>query len=162
METQARTKTPITGREGAEIELNVAADWTKNYRDRYPGQTISQFFGIETLQHILKQPGCMGIRIYYANSKPLTGWQRLMVSTANSLKKMAGAHGEDHVILSAVTREGFDMLPGSPNAPMELKTMSATSSGSTGDGSSSILLEQAHPCPGSVGCPQNALTGSKS
>ncbi|MGZ3778896.1 MAG: hypothetical protein ACXVAZ_14635 [Mucilaginibacter sp.] len=161
METQARTNSPITGREGAEIELNVAADWTKNHRDRYPGRTISQFFGIETLQRILKQPGCMGVRIYYANSKPLSGWQRLMVSTANSLKKMAGAYGEEHVILAAVTKEGFDMLPGSNNAPKELKMMAATS-GSSGSGSDSagVLLEQAHPCPGSANCPKNALTGS--
>jgi len=37
-------KSPITGKEGSPIELKKAASWTKNYRERHPGQAISQFF----------------------------------------------------------------------------------------------------------------------
>ena len=37
METQARTS-PITGKEGAEIKLSVAAEWTKNHRERHSPQ----------------------------------------------------------------------------------------------------------------------------
>ncbi|MBS1526962.1 MAG: hypothetical protein JST19_15005 [Bacteroidetes bacterium] len=158
METQERTA-PITGREGAEIDVKIAAEWTKNYRDRHPGQTISQFFGIELLQNLLQQPGCMGIRIYYANSEPVNDWHCAMMADPNFAKNMADAHGQDHLILTGVTKEGLDMFPGGARGAHELKTMSATTSGSTSD-SGGLLVEQAHPCPGSVGCPQNALTGN--
>lgn len=159
METQARTA-PITGKEGAEIDITTAAEWTKNHRLRSPGGTLSQFFGSENIRKILDQPGCMGIRIYYANSEPLTGWQKFMVSLSHSLLRSANAHGTSHVILSGVTSDGLDLLPAANSQPKELKLMSATTSGSSTGSDSGVLLEQAHPCPGSVGCPQNALTGS--
>ena len=111
METQARTS-PITGKEGAEIELQLAAEWTKNHRERHPHGSISQFFGIEILQRLLQQPGCLGIRIYYANSQKLNGWQKFILALANFLKKsVAGAVGEDHFILVGATAEGLDQLP---------------------------------------------------
>ncbi|HVS92796.1 MAG TPA: hypothetical protein VHE59_12220 [Mucilaginibacter sp.] len=159
METKERTA-PITGKEGAEIDIKTAAEWTKNYRDRHPGQTISQFFGIELLQKLLQQPGCMGIRIYYANSEPVNDWHCKMMTEPAFAKNMTDAHGQDHLILAGVTKEGLDLLPGGHNVP-EIKTMAVTagSSSSTSD-SGGLLVEQAHPCPGSVGCPQNALTGN--
>lgn len=159
METPVR-KGPITGTEGAEIELNVAAEWTKNHRDRHPDVPISQFFGIEIVQRLIQQPGCLGIRIYNSNSEKLNGWQHFIVGIANFLKKhIAGAVGVDHFILVGVTETGMDQLPGDNTAnvatgaiePHALKAM--TSSGS-------ILVEQSHPCPGSAGCPQNVLTGN--
>lgn len=158
METQERTA-PITGKEGAEIDISTAAEWTKNHRHRAPGGTLSQFFGSENIRKILDQPGCMGIRIYYANSEPLSGWQKFMVSLSHSLLRSANAHGRSRVILSGVTSDGLDLLPGSNAQPKDLKLMSATSGSSSGN-DSGVLVEQAHPCPGSVGCPQNALTGS--
>ncbi|MDB5153835.1 MAG: hypothetical protein JWR54_2586, partial [Mucilaginibacter sp.] len=93
METQERISL-LTGKEGAEIAVNLAADWTKNYRNRNRGSVISQFFGFEILQRILQQPDCIGIRIYYANSKPLNAWQRFILSIANFLiKDVANAEG---------------------------------------------------------------------
>src|SRR5579863_1727221 len=160
METTAKTS-PITGKEGAEIELNIAAEWTKNHRERYPHNSISQFFGNQILQKLLDQPGCLGIRIYYANSQKLNGWQKFILSIANFLKKsIAGAVGEDHFILVGATAEGLDMLPNDNKidtsevyAPMTATADSASS------GSGGSVVEQAHPCPGSAGCPKNVLTG---
>jgi hypothetical protein len=162
METKERTS-PITGKEGAEIELHVAAEWTKNHRRRNRGGIISQFFGIEILQRLLQQPGCLGIRIYYANSKSINGWQRFILAIANFLVKVVGdAEGEMHFILTGVTKEGFDQIPGphpdpSPGAAPQIFQSNVAGVGAQPQ---SILVEQAHPCPGSVGCPQNALTNS--
>jgi len=157
METQERTSI-LSGREGAEIAVNVASDWTKNYRDRNPGGVISQFFGFEILQRILQQPDCVGIRIYYANSKPLSGWQRFIMSIANFLiKGVANAEGEVHLVLAGVTKDALDQIPGSHTGietfALKIDTASA------GDTSSTILGEQSVPCPGGVGCPTNTLTG---
>jgi hypothetical protein len=157
METQERTSI-LTGREGAEIAVNVASDWTKNHRDRNPGGVISQFFGFEILQRILQQPDCIGIRIYYANSKPLSGWQRFIMSIANFLiKGVANAEGEVHLVLAGVTKDALDQIPGSHTGieTFALKIDAA----SAGETSSTILGEQSVPCPGGVGCPTNTLTG---
>jgi hypothetical protein len=163
METNER-KCPITGKEGAEIKVHVAADWTKNHRHRHPGGIISQFFGVDILDRILKQPNCLGIRIYYANSKPLNGWQSFIVSIANFLiKVVADAEGEKHLIITGVTEEGMDQIPehGSGNIAVAAATgqtfqaMTAQVAPYT-----NILGEQSMPCPGGAGCPQNALTGA--
>ncbi|MDB5133762.1 MAG: hypothetical protein JWP37_365 [Mucilaginibacter sp.] len=163
METKER-KSPITGNEGAEIKVHVAADWTKNHRHRHPGGIISQFFGVDILQRILQQPNCLGIRIYYANSKPLSGWQSFIMSIANFLiKVVADAEGEKHLILAGVTKEGMDQIPehGSKDVAVAAageQTFHAMTAQVTS--STNILGEQSMPCPGGAGCPQNALTGA--
>lgn len=152
METTVRA-TPITGKEGAEIELNIAAEWTKNHRERHPHNSISQFFGNQILQKLLDQPGCLGIRIYYANSQKLNGWQKFILGISNGLKKhIAGAVGEDHFILVGATAEGTDMLPQDKKVDASVDRAMTTSRDGT-------VVEQAHPCPGSAGCPKNVLTG---
>jgi len=152
METQERTSV-LTGREGAEIDIKVATDWTKNHRERNPGGVISQFFGHELLNKILQQPDCIGLRFYYANSKPASGWQRFVN------KCFPRSEGEVHLIIAGVTKEGKDQLPlpGTHIEAFSLKTSSATSDGGS---TSSTLGEQSVPCPGGIGCPQNVLTGA--
>lgn len=161
METQTK-RSPITGKEGAEIELSLAAEWTRNHRERHPHTTISQFFGNEILQRLLQQPDCLGIRIYYGNSQKLNGWQKFILSISNFLNKtVAGAVGEDHFILVGVTAEGLDQLPNKKvdEATDEAhKSLAIAAAATSSEGG--IVVEQAHPCPGSAGCPQNALTGS--
>ncbi len=149
----------ITGREGAEIDLNVAAEWTKNRRKRKPKDyTISQFFGYEILQRILNQPGCMGIRIYYANSSPLNGWQRFITAIANFLLyTVAGSEGDVHLILTGVNKDGTDQLP-PPGKNVDLKTFRNYTPADAA-AQDNTLGEQSHPCPGSAGCPTNVLTG---
>lgn len=168
METKERT-TPITGKEGCEIEVKVAAEWTRNYRERYhKGVIISQFFGAEILQRILQQPDCLGIRIYYANSKKLTGFQRFMVAIANFLKSISGAHGEIHLVLAGATKEGLDQIPASgemevssPVAQPQLFNANVAAAAPVANANTTaktILGEQSMPCPGAAGCPQNVLT----
>ena len=106
METQ-KGMDVLTGREGSEIDFKVATEWTEHHRHRTPGGVVSQFFGQEILNRILQQPGCIGIRFYYANSKPLSGWQRMVK------KCFASSEGEVHLIMAGVTKDGKDQLPGS-------------------------------------------------
>jgi hypothetical protein len=159
METTARA-TPINGKEGAEIELSIAAEWTKNHRERHPHNSISQFFGNQILQKLLDQPGCLGIRIYYANSQKLNGWQKFILSISNFLKKsIAGAAGEDHFILVGATAEGLDMLPKDNKVDTSEAYTRMTATADSSSSGSGTVVEQAHPCPGSAGCPKNVLTG---
>jgi len=53
------------GTEGGVIDLATASAWTANHRNT--GAAIyAHFYGRNILHQILDQPGCMGIRIYYA------------------------------------------------------------------------------------------------
>ncbi|AKD05688.1 hypothetical protein POKO110462_03670 [Pontibacter korlensis] len=82
------------GTEGAAIELSQAAKWTKIYRDSLAeeatagGRIKAHFFGRDILLKILKQDGCMGIRMYYAKDE--NGQKQLILVGAN-------AEGEDMV-----------------------------------------------------------------
>lgn len=56
----------FTGKEGEEFPLATAAEWTANYRAANPGDIQAHFFGMDILNKILAQPGCVGLRMYYA------------------------------------------------------------------------------------------------
>ncbi len=56
----------FTGDEAEQIPLDLAARWTRNYREKQPGETKAHFFGRNLVQKILDQEGCMGIRLFYA------------------------------------------------------------------------------------------------
>ena len=154
METQERIAV-LTGKEGSEITLAVAAEWTKNYRHRNPGDAISHFFGNDIVHKILGQSGCAGMRIYYANSKPLNGWQSFIMSIANFLvNNVAGAVGDPHLIITGVTCDGCDMLP-----PEHVEMMAFKAATGAAGASPNTLGEQSVVCPGGAGCPTNVLTG---
>jgi len=155
METQKEN--PITGREGSPIKLDVAANWTKNYRDKHPGETISQFFGKEILGKILAQENCLGIRFYYAHDKPLGSWQRFIVSVSNFILKVIGnIDGEKHLIITGVISDGNDQL--SEKGPEEVAA-APTPGLMAVAAMANTIGEQSSPCPGSPGCPKNVLTG---
>lgn len=59
----------FTGNEDHSITIQEAAELTKNYRDTVSGDDVrAGFFGKTTLQNILNQPDCVGIRFYYGLS----------------------------------------------------------------------------------------------
>jgi hypothetical protein len=78
----------LTGKEGEEWDLKLAASWTKNHREKHPELAVSHFYGKEILQKILAQEGCMGIRFYHAYDH----------------------NGNKHLILAGATADGQDML----------------------------------------------------
>lgn len=152
------TPNVLTGREGEAFDLELSAKWTQNYRDRHPGETISQFFGREIIEKILAQEDCLGIRMYYSNSDPLNGWQRAMVAISNFILKVIGnIEGEQHIIITGATSDGNDMLhtTAEPIPRAELAKVTADESSSK---PLDIVGQQAMPCPGSPGCPKNVLT----
>lgn len=152
MQTQQRPF-PVSGKEGDEINPKLASQWTRNYRSMQPNETISHLFGNEIINQILKQEGCIGLRIYYANSLPVNGWQRLVLGFSNFLRKtVANGTGEKHVILVGVENSGKDQIP---HGVLQQHTLVATGIQEP----FRILAQQAIPCPGSAGCPENELTG---
>jgi hypothetical protein len=61
---------PFTGNENHQISLHDAAELTANFRNSHPiGTTIGLFYGKASIQSILNQPNCVGIRIYYAQEQ---------------------------------------------------------------------------------------------
>jgi hypothetical protein len=147
----------ITGKEGGPIELDKAVQWTANHRLRHPKGTVSQFFGQEILNRLLNQPGSLGIRFYYANSQELTAWQKFFVAIGNFfIKVVANADGEKRVIITSVLENGEDLLPseGSQQSAMssEVQTFKLMAA-------APVVGDQSMPCPGTSGCPSNALSG---
>lgn len=157
----------LTGREGEEFDFKLATEWTKNYRDRYPGEIISQFFGRQILHRLLDQPDCVGIRMYYSHDKPLNRWQRIIVAISNFLLKVIGnLEGRPHLILVGSVKDGSDILPDSPikaegAAPL-IRTEMAAIATAAATTSKALVAQIAMPCPGSANCPQNAISGSNS
>jgi len=162
METTTTTETKqtrgvITGDEGAAIELDEAIGLTKNYRHRNPKATVSQFFGNKILNRILQQDGCLGIRIYYANSHQLSGWQSFFVGVGNFfIKVVADAEGEKKFVIVGVDENGEDQLPEDQKNDMAVsagvKTFKVANA-------SYAVADRSHPCPGSAGCPKGKLSG---
>jgi hypothetical protein len=129
-------KSPITGKEGAPIEIKQAASWTKNYRDKNPREPISQFFGKEILEKILCQEGCLGIRFYYALDN----------------------EGKKHLIITGAMSDGTDQIGGKEyEAPVGDITKNVLTAAQM---SLYTVGEMSQPCPGSAGCPTNVLTGA--
>jgi hypothetical protein len=154
MEAQQK-EVHLTGKEGEEFDLELAASWTKNYRHKHPGETVSHFFGKEILQKILAQEGCQGIRFYHAHSKPLNSWQRSIVAVSNFLTKVVGnIEGEKHLIIIGAASDGTDQIDKEVAEALsrgELKSLKVQKKYMVGD--------QSAPCPGSPGCPQGILAG---
>jgi hypothetical protein len=161
MEKQ-ENRSVITGEEGGPIDFEQAASWTANHRHRHPNETVSQFFGEKILNTILNQEGCKGIRIYYANSQRLTGWQKFFVSVGNFfIKVVANAEGEKKFVITGVTADGEDQLPGDPHKDVaggseSIKTFKLSATAPV----MNVLGDQSYPCPGSGGCPKGGLAGN--
>lgn len=147
----------LTGKEGEEFDLALSTGWTKNYRDKHPGEPISHFFGKEILQKILNQEGCVGIRIYHAHSKPLNRFHRSVIATSKFLQNVvANIQGDKHLIIVGATADGNDMLNTKPAGQLLSKTemLAAAPAAVAYD----VVGQQSAPCPGSPGCPKNNLT----
>lgn len=72
----------FSGYENHDIPLDLASQWTKNFRTANPGPNIikAHFFGKEAIDKILAQKECAGIRIYYALDE--VGKKHLIVTGA--------------------------------------------------------------------------------
>ncbi len=56
----------FTGNEDHTIPIKDAAEMNKRFRDAYPEQPKGIYFSQSTLNEILGQTGCVGIRFFFA------------------------------------------------------------------------------------------------
>ncbi len=56
----------FTGTEDHDISYEDAEKLIDNYTSSHPNEIRAHFFGRDIIEKILKQNGCVGIRIYYA------------------------------------------------------------------------------------------------
>jgi hypothetical protein len=56
------------GSDSGPIALPIARQWVKNFRDQMssPDEIRAHYFGRDVIDKMLSQPGCTGIRVYYA------------------------------------------------------------------------------------------------
>lgn len=60
---------PFTGDENHQISIHDASELTANYRNNHPNAIKALFYGKTSIQSILNQVNCVGIRIYYAQDQ---------------------------------------------------------------------------------------------
>lgn len=56
----------FNGTEGKVISLADGATMTQDWRNEHASATKAVFFGKDHIEDLLRQDGCVGIRIYYA------------------------------------------------------------------------------------------------
>lgn len=83
--------TNFDGTEGDPIDLVTAKKWASNFRETMTSSDEIQahYFGFEIIKQILEQPGCVGIRMYYALDEK----------------------GEKKLLLVGVDAQGENMIP---------------------------------------------------
>ena len=117
---------------GGPIPLEKVRLWTGNYRKINDiTATTSHFFGKELILKILKQRGCVGIRMHYALDD----------------------RGHKQLILSGVDEHGKDQLPNHINNMLKESVQpDVILAQSPGDGDYGFY-DQSWPCPETKGCP---------
>ncbi len=88
------TSPSYNGSDGGRIDLATARQWAQNFKNANPNpaEVRAHYFGRATLDQILAQKDCKGIRAYYA------------VNSA----------GEKELLVVGVDQTGNNMLPKSP------------------------------------------------
>ena len=73
------------------ISLELAAEFTENYRSIRGNIILGEFFNRESLQELLRQQDCTGMRIYYGLASRLEPDSRVLVLVGTD------RHGNDLV-----------------------------------------------------------------
>lgn len=149
-------KARFDGSEAGSLDLKTAARWTAAYRQRRPRQTKAHFFGRVILEQILAQPGCQGLRVYYAldpATKRAPGLvQRLILFVINSLYPLvSNLEPEQHLLIVGADATQSDQLPAA-SASISASTLRSAEAA----GAAYIIAEMSIPCPNQCGT-SNAL-----
>lgn len=54
----------LTPNSGSIISVTDARNLISTFNNKFPGETISSFIGLNNVNRVLNQPNCIGIRIY--------------------------------------------------------------------------------------------------
>lgn len=90
----------FTGNEAERFPLETSAVWTANYRKANPNGIKAHFFGMNIINEILAQDGCVGIRCYYALDEK--GVQQMI---------MVGADREENDLYNGIIAEVSSPCP---------------------------------------------------
>ena len=136
-----------SGKEGRFVPLSLSKKWVANFRKSNPEHTHAFYFGCELFENLLKEPGCVGIRIYYAQDDD----------------------GSPKMVLIGVDKYGNNIVKKSIKNPKELRLSSESNSDLTtsrsldsgsysrglgGDGSGEDDDEDSGTFDGGLPCPQ--------
>lgn len=113
------------------LSLDQASDWTRRYREQHADQIKGHYFSRATLEAILAQPDCAGVRLYYGRDEDN---QRRLI--------LVGTDSNDFDLLDTATALR-DPSPDEP-APASLATAAPESFQVT---ASSTPVEVGVPCP---------------
>ncbi|SDY07647.1 hypothetical protein [Hymenobacter psychrophilus] len=102
-------------------DLQQASAWTRNYRNQNPNGIKAHCLSAETLQGILSQKGCVGVRSYYGLDDA----------------------GQPQLVLVGYDANDHDMLPA---APTELQRMDAENLVEEAEPSVRVSINHV-PCP---------------
>ena len=98
-----------SGKEGRFVPLSLSKKWVANFRESNPEHTHAFYFGCELFENLLNEPGCVGIRINYAQDDD----------------------GSPKMVLIGVDKNGNNILKKNIKPPTELRL---SSDGKTGKG----------------------------
>ena len=151
-----RSSTPsrrhFTGKEAESISLREAAKLTEAERRRTPPPKPNEkpekrayFFGRRIIERILAQPGCMGLRVYYAYNNE-TQTRHLVI---------VGADADQNDQLPPLDAPVHSHLQELPQLPAQLQAADKPVA------TYYTIAEMAIPCPNQCGG-DNLLNGGKS
>ena len=116
------------GTEGDPLSLMKAKQWAAHYRDKNQGSTQAHFFGSEIIKQILAEPGCVGIRMYYAIDD----------------------NGRKQILLVGANANGDNLLPSTSSSFASFSLFSDPDDGN-------IIADFSWPCPSYCNPPQASL-----
>ena len=93
---------------GSIISRELAEKLIKAYDSKFPGEVISSFIGINNVEKILTQKGCVGIRIYNGYDDNLKKIKLVIVGVDEN---------EVEILEQGIIYD--DMLTCPPNCPIE-------------------------------------------
>lgn len=132
-----------SGKEGRFISLSNSKKWVANFQQNNPGHTHAFYFGRELFENILIEPGCVGIRVYYAEDD-----QR------NPKMVVIGVDKQGNNILKKTIKPPKDLLMSSDSADADISIESTIAgpvymgnAGTEGDDSDSGSFDGGRPCP---------------
>jgi hypothetical protein len=114
-------KAVFSGNEGHFIPVQEAAKHTKSFRAKHADHgAFAHFFGASVIEKLLRQPGCVGIRIYHSTNEK----------------------GERDLVIVGVTADGEDILVLKDTSDTKGGVMLPASSGGGGSAATG-----GNPCP---------------
>lgn len=90
----------FSGNEGQVITLAEGAELTARHRAKYPNGTKGVVYGNDLIQQLLDNPGCVGVRMYFAQE-----------SDGSQTVVLVGVDAEGNDLLNLIVENGIKCPP---------------------------------------------------